>query len=271
MSDTFQCGDNTALVGYLYDECDPVERQAIETHVGVCAACAAELAALESTRVQLASWTPPEIDLGFAVTRPHPSTGARGALSEVEGQASGLRPQAGALGPGPRAWYRQPMPAWAQAIAACAIFAVGVWLGVERGRAPASAQTEQAAAVAQESPAASPASAADLAALERRLRTEMVQIRGNVPSPAAAGARSSEGDAQLLARVRALITESEQRQQRALAMGMTQVVNDFEVQRRVDLAQIQRTLGQMEGLTGAEVRDQRQMLNYLMRVSQQGR
>ena len=35
MSDTFQCGDNTALVGYLYDECEPAERAAIDAHVDV--------------------------------------------------------------------------------------------------------------------------------------------------------------------------------------------------------------------------------------------
>ncbi len=53
MSDTFQCGDNTALVSYLYDECEPAERTAIAAHVTLCAACAAELATLESARLQL--------------------------------------------------------------------------------------------------------------------------------------------------------------------------------------------------------------------------
>jgi len=78
MSHTFQCGDDTALVSYLYDECDAAERAAIDIHVTLCAACAAELAALESVRLQFASWTPPEADLGFQIVRP---------------QASGSRPQ----------------------------------------------------------------------------------------------------------------------------------------------------------------------------------
>jgi hypothetical protein len=73
----------------------------------------------------------------------------------------------------------------------------------------------------------------------------------------------------LLARVRTLIEESEQRQQRELALRTAQVVRDFDSQRRVDLAQIQRNFGQIEGLTGAEAREQREMLNYLMRVSEQ--
>jgi hypothetical protein len=45
-------------------------------------------------------------------------------------------------------------------------------------------------------------------------------------------------------------------------------VRDFDAQRRVDLTKIERTLGQMDGTTGVEVEQQRQMLNYLMRVSQ---
>ena len=71
--------------------------------------------------------------------------------------------------------------------------------------------------------------------------------------------------------MRTLIDESEQRQQRELALRTAQIVSDFDSQRRVDLTQIQRSFGQIEGLTGAEVREQREMLNYLMRVSQQQR
>jgi len=110
------------------------------------------------------------------------------------------------------------------------------------------------------------ASAATLDALEQRLRDEIAQMRTPGPSPAAA--RASGTDGQLLARVRALIDESEQRQQRELALRTAQIVREFDSQRRVDLEQIQRNFGQIEGLAGAEVREQRQMLNYLMRVSQ---
>ena len=70
--------------------------------------------------------------------------------------------------------------------------------------------------------------------------------------------------------MRQLIAESEQRQQNQLALRTAQVVRDFDTQRRADLTQIQNSFGQIEGLTGAEVKEQRQMLNYLMRVSQRG-
>jgi hypothetical protein len=72
-----------------------------------------------------------------------------------------------------------------------------------------------------------------------------------------------------LARVRTLIEESERRQQRELALRTAQLMRDVDSQRQVDLAQIQNSFGQIEGLTGAEVREQRQMLNYLIRASEQ--
>jgi anti-sigma factor RsiW len=277
MSETFQCGDNSALVGYLYDECDPAERAAIDAHLAVCAACAAELAALGSTRLQLRAWTPPEAELGFQIVRPHASTAARPALDDVEEQASRPGPQLRPVGrpvPGPAPWFRQPLPAWAQAAAACLIFAAGLWLGVARGNAPAlqpgasRSDAPAVAAVAPEAAAATPVSVADLAALERRLRGEIAQMR-SADATTMAAASPTASDAQLLSRVRDLIAESEQRQQRELALRTRQVLQDVDSQRQLDLAQIQRSFGQMEGLTGAQVREQRDMLNYLMRVSQQ--
>ena len=254
MSTTFQCGDNGALVGYVYDECEADQRAAIGAHLAICAACAAEVAALESTRIQLAAWSPPDMDLGLAITRP---------------QAPGPRPpRSGAWGLGPGAWFVQPLPAWAHLAAAVVIFAVGLSLGIAGGTmrdasAPAAAGATRATAAA---PRVEGVTAATLDALERRLRDEIAGLRTSGPAPAAAQAPV---DGQLLARVRALIDESERRQQRELALRTAQIVRDFDSQRRVDLEQIQRSFGQIEGLAGAEVREQRQMLNYLMRVSQQ--
>jgi hypothetical protein len=258
MTQNFQCGDNAALVGYLYEECDAAERQAIEAHLAVCGACAAEAAALQSTRLQLTSWTPPEADLGFQVVRPQPA---------------GLSPQLEAPVLRTDGWWKQPLPAWAQAAAAVLIFGAGLWLGLMRATdaQPSDAPATQAAAATPSPPASAlavtPAAAAsvsaeDLAALERRLRREMAQLRTTAALPA---------DERLLTQVRALIEESEQRQQRELALGMTRVMRDVETQRHVDLAQIQGGFRQIEGVTGAQVREQRDMLNYLMRVSQQGR
>jgi hypothetical protein len=276
MKPIFQCGDNTALVAYMYDESEPAERTAIAAHIAVCAACAAELASLQSARQQLAAWMPPTEDLAFVMGRPQASTLARAsahaeyrepleapaALLEGERHASRGRRFGRRVG----GWWHQPLPAWAQAAAAVAIFAAGMALGLAGGtmRAARPVAVESAAAPA---PAGATASVDDLAALEQRLHTEIAQIRASAASTGAGAPQLSE--AQLLARVRSLIDESERRQQRELALRTAQVMRDVDSQRRVDLAQIQRSFGQIEGLTGAEAREQREMLNHLIRVSQQ--
>jgi hypothetical protein len=70
-------------------------------------------------------------------------------------------------------------------------------------------------------------------------------------------------------RVAQLIEESEKRQQQQLALRLTQFNRDLEVQRRSDLVRINQGFGQFEGRAGAEIARQRQMLDYMMRVSAQ--
>jgi anti-sigma factor RsiW len=255
MTETFQCGDNAALVGYLYDECETHERSAIAAHVTVCAACAAELAALRSTRVQLAAWSPPEAELGFLITQ-------RQAPQPLEFKRD-ARPQR-------THWFARPLPAWAQVAAATIVFAVGTLLGIAQGTNGVGSPRNVTPASAQQGLATN-VSEASLAALERRLRDEMATIRVANRETVAPSSPSLGNETQLMTRVRALIEESEQRQQRELALRTAELVRDFDSQRRVDLAQIQRNFGQIEGLTGAEVREQREMLNYLIRASQQQR
>ena len=152
------------------------------------------------------------------------------------------------------------MPTWAQAAAAVVVFATGLSLGATLEQEAPPRDAVQGASVT-----APAVTAADLLALERRLRTEISQVRGTSSVQPRAVT-----DVQVLERVRAMIQDSEQRQQRELALRTAEVVRDFDAQRRVDLTRIERTLGQMDGTTGVEVEQQRQMLNYLMRVSQRG-
>ena len=252
MSDVFQCGDNGTLVGYLYDECDGVERDAVAAHIAVCAACAAELAALGSAREQLVAWTPPDAKLGFVITERQSAGSLRLTSDTVPRRAS---------------WFARPLPVWAQVAAAGLVFGVGLSLGIARGTSQTGTTATMAALPARTGSAVVPV--AELTALERRLKDEIAAVRTANRDGSLTPASRSQSDAQLMARVRAMIEESEQRQQRELAIRTTQIVRDFESQRRVDLAQIQRNFGQIEGLTNAEVREQREMLNYLMRVSQQ--
>src|SRR5437667_367868 len=121
MSLDYQCGDPSALAGYLYDECEPDERRAIEAHLAVCATCAEEVQALRATRAQLACWAPPNGALGFQVV----------ASSRTPA------PEPAPVLTSPRWWHR-PLPAWAQAAAAVLIFTSGalMGLGVTRPSAP---------------------------------------------------------------------------------------------------------------------------------------
>ena len=246
MSQTFTCGDYGALVSYLYDECEPNERRAISAHVAVCGGCAEEIASFGATRELLGAWSPPDAQLGFRVVSDAPPSNV-------------LRPSR---------WWRQPMPAWAQAAAAAVIFATGVTLGALRattGTTGAQGSNPRASNVTLTGASTAAVTTGDLSALEQRLRAEMSHMRNtNGPAPASAG------DAGILERLRVMIQDSEQRQQRELALRTAEIVRDFDAQRQGDLTRIERAMGQMDGTTGVEVAQQRQMLNYLMRVSQRG-
>ena len=250
MNETLICGDHESLVSYLYDECAPHERRAISAHVAICSACAEELMALGATREQLALWAPPDVQLDFRIVSDAPRSAS--AQASARDGAAVLRP--------PR-WWRQPMPAWAQAAAAVLIFATGVTLGVMRAAAPAAERS----APLQTKTTSSSVTKAELVALEQRLRSELSQSHGASTPVVAAPA-----DTRILQQVRTMIDESEQRQRRELVLRAAEMVRDFDAQRNDDLARIERTLGQMDGTTGVEVAQQRQMLNYLMRVSQRG-
>jgi hypothetical protein len=111
---------------------------------------------------------------------------------------------------------------------------------------------------------------ADLAALEQQLRQEFQPGRVAAVTPAATAARTArEVDPELLRQIQALIDESEVRQQRNLALRVAEVSRDFDLQRKADLVQIQQGLGRLEGRTDAEAARTRELVNYMMRVSQQ--
>jgi predicted anti-sigma-YlaC factor YlaD len=245
---SFQCGDGAALVAYLYDECEPRTRDAIAAHVSTCPACAAEIEALGATRRMLPAWAPPEAPLGFQVRGTEASTNV-------------LRP--------PR-WWQRPLPAWAQAVAAVAIFAAGLSAGrVREANGPSESRVTSAPAAAVDAPPASaqagsettlPARLAataavshdDLARLERELRTELARIEQAQRAErsemvrAADALPASTDEAVTLERVEALIQQSERRQRGELIQGMAQVLSDVENQQLRYLAPIQRTV---EGLS----------------------
>jgi hypothetical protein len=208
MNDIFQCGDSGALVAYLYDECALGEREQIAAHLKQCATCASEIDSLRATRQTLAAWTPPDLALGFQITRtdvgPAPNR-----------SSSGLEPKI--------AWWRAPLPGWAQAAAALVIFAAGLSVGIARN---GSSQLRPVSAVST------------------------VASRGS--------------DEALIQQVRSLIEESEANQRKDFTLRMVELAGNIEQQRRVDLQTVRQSMGQLQDVTGTELRQQREVLGRLV-------
>jgi hypothetical protein len=266
MSETFQCGDPGTLVGYLYDECTPEERETIATHLTRCAFCASEIKSLTSTRQALALWAPPDVALGLQITRK--------VEAELEAPAGTVltfaRPQ---REPTERSvpWWKAPLPAWAQAAAALVIFAGGLSVGLMRdgGRVVETRPQSVAATATTAVP-----SKDDLAQLEQRLRNEITASHASTAAqPTPVSVKSN--DEAIMQRVQALLAQSEERQRIEFTERTVRQASAFEAQRRADLETVRTTLGQFQGTTGAEVRQQRQAIDeinrYLVNVSQQRR
>jgi hypothetical protein len=107
---------------------------------------------------------------------------------------------------------------------------------------------------------------ADLTALERRFRSEMASRATSLTAMPAAVSAQSEDEA-LLRRVQALIEQAETRQQRNLALRVTELARDFDMQRKADFVQFQQGLGKIEGRAEVEAARTQQMMNYLVRTA----
>lgn len=253
------------LLDYLYDELPASDRAVFELHLRECSDCRSELAELGRTRFALASWSPPDSDLGFKIVREQPA-GPRRSLW-ASGPFGGLR--AG--------------PAWGFAAAAILVLAVAAAISnvelrydndglVVRTGWNRSPHVEVAAGSGGP---VTPASITPeewgtrLRALDQRLQqVEQRRVQAaSLPGDSPGTARMS--DAELVKLVRKIIADSEIRQQRELAMRLTQVVREFDATRAGDLARIEQGLRQVQGLTDAELIRHRDTLNHLLRVTQQ--
>jgi hypothetical protein len=247
MSAKFSCHDKDSLIAYLYDEVEPPLRREIDDHLRSCRTCTDELDSLSAVRIGLAAWAPPEPELGFTITR----------NEDVARRSS---------------WWSD-MPVWAQVAAAGLVLAVGLGAANVQVRsgtdgfvvttgwmAPTGAPTVA-------NPASDERWRPALVALESQLRGEIQANRSPVAEPASAMSRTA--NEATLKQVQAMLDASEQRQRQELALRLTQLTRDLDVQRRADLVRISQGFGQFEGRTGEMMARQRQMLNYVMRVSGQ--
>jgi hypothetical protein len=245
------------LVSYLYDDIEPAERTAFDAHVAACSGCRRELAALRGVRSTLSAWAPPELRAT--------SDGLR---------ATGDEPPASSR------WWRD-IPAWAQVAAAVLVLGASVGvanldvhydhagLTVRTGWMKTSAPPAQVAVPRADGVVQNVAAPwrADLTALEQQLRSE---IRA-VPSPRAipaASVASSMSDAELQRRVGSILQASERRQERELALRVAELVKDVNAQRQADLVKIDTSLGFIQRNTYGEAMKQRELINYLVKVSQ---
>jgi hypothetical protein len=239
-------------VSYLYNDGKPEELAAIAAHVQECEPCTRELAALGDTREQLTAWAPPTAELGFTlpseaavIEAPTPSWPP---LSQLSSNSSNTP------------WWRQAAPVWVQAVAATVVFGAGMAIGgAGDGVAPAPAATTVAR------PEAAPVTRGELAALEQRIR-ELAGRAAAAPAVPVQTAQTRDGarDQELLKRMSTLIGDSEERQRSELALRTSQVLRDFEIQRKVDLATMQQAVGQIQQATGGELLQQRELYKRLM-------
>jgi hypothetical protein len=281
MTDTY-CGyqgdREEALIAFLYDEPagDRAARARFEAHMAACAQCTEELAALRGVQLQLGRWAPPEPSY-LTINREAALVGPQAANPPSANPRSGLRePQAalssskGAIRNPQSGWWRE-IPAWAQ-VAAALLF-LGVSAGVANldvkydadGLTVRTGWMTAPAAVAPPPAAADSAPwRSDLASLERQLKSEMRTVQTAAAALQAQPVRASSPDAEVVRRVRALIEESEKRQQNELALRVAEVLRDVNAQRQADLIKIDRTLGAVENRVGVEVMKDRQRLNTLL-------
>ena len=252
------CDNKELILGYVYDELLPEERQALTAHVSGCPDCQIELEELRATRMHLSLWAPPEPDLGFRVIR-------------------------GGAAPAPALPRRHRfVSALSYAAAAVIVFAAasaianlevrygndGVTISTGWARGSVGA-TPPVATVDSPSPqTTNTALTQEFAALDARLRDLEGAMSSGGATPGVQNASASRmSDSELLRTVRQIVGEAERRQETATARQLLQMFRDFDNQRRADIALIQQGLGQYQGLTNAEIAQNRDMLNQFIRAA----
>jgi len=243
--------NHDALLDYLYEEGDPAERLKIAKHLQECAACSVAVLEFQNVRGMLRYWTQPGSELGFRVVQDNafspasvasPVSGA--AVAVEQGARSGVWPL----------WVRstsQRMP-WLQAAAAVLLFVAGmavsqVAVDYEDGRVVFSGRSAQPVGNTRGSSITLPPQAASDVASPNA---------GVAPQPVPAD-RDPMDTELLLQRVRAMIDQSEQRQQRELALRLSQVTREVDTQHQADLLRIQQDFGHQQEAT----------MDYLVRTS----
>jgi anti-sigma factor RsiW len=286
---SFSCTDKDALIAYVYGECDATTRGAVEAHLAACRACADEVGGFGAVRETLSEWTPPARVGGFRLVRD----------GEAEAPAPGkvLRPARWWQAPLPtlaRVAAAILLFAGGAALANLEVrydqngfvMRTGWTAAAPSGPQAAKSQLpgEQAKTSAAETPVAPTVAAAtepgvsgtspwrvELASLERQLREDFRQQlaaargTGSGANPVQVASAQGFDENSVMARVHALLDESERRQEVQMAYRLSQVASDFQAQRKADLLRVQQTFGQLDG--PPTLQPARQKVNYFFPVS----
>lgn len=247
MTDVTRCPDPDTLLILLYgEEGTPAERAALQGHVDRCPQCAELLASLDSARGALGAWHAPRLPLGFAFVRQERST-FRSVL----------------LGGGLAAAAALVMAA-AASLAQLDVTVDGNGFRMRTGtsRSTVGAQAAEAASVPASSTAqgnwvgtasvGEPPWRQDMDLLATQIRADVSRLIQESPRAALAAAplpaapAPTMTDAELLARVQELIDKSEIRQQSNLALRVTELGRQFELQRQGDIVQVEQALQRLE-------------------------
>ncbi len=244
--------DKELLIGYLYGELRLSDRDAFERHLASCADCRTEVDGLTGTRTQLQSWAPPSPELGFEVVR---------------------GPQR--LGSPARRWGFSP--AWGLAAAAMLVGAISAAIAnveVTAGGGGVTMRTGWSRSADVAASATQAASNAELQRVTARLREVEDRLTALASTPVAAHASTTApagrmSDAELIRTMRALIDQSEERQQGVLARQIIQVNRDMETARRTDFDRLRRGIQQVEGTAFEAAQRQRAFEDHMIRVGLQ--
>ena len=254
------------LVGYLYGELPAAEIAAFEAHLAGCAGCRAEVGQLRQTRQHLEAWSPPEPEFDFQIVQ---TRAARATAKRFGG-----------------------IPQWAIAAAASLFVVAGAAavahvevryqpdgsVVVRTGWASSPAAATDGATASTARPAgAAPQAVASTAASEQLERQVLALIKrvseleANQPAPGARAAGATRPGISA-PELRKILAESEARQRAEIGVYVQQIWKDFNAARTSDLARVQQALGQAQGLTNIQLRQQRdsiESLRFLHAASQQ--
>jgi hypothetical protein len=229
-------GRGEQLVAHMYGEDDPGGRAELELHLARCSRCRAAMSSLVAVRGALAEWALP-VPSGAVLA------------DRVTAERSS------------RSWRTLwDIPGWAQV--AAAILVLGVAAGfanvevrygqdgfvVRTGWRPSATPAPGQNAPAVSAAALIPSVLSDLEAA-KPWQADLTRLGDGLRSElAAASARQSSraDESVLLRQVRDIVGESEARQRRELALRLAEVIQEGQVQRRVDLQRIDRSHGALE-------------------------